>query len=133
MNNNRPDQSVQMLGLTWPFDVCIAKGRFSCLVVLSIDDLTKVKGDYAYAKSKEALHKLISPFIFHCSYSIIFLNSNSEISYLLTSFITYLPVYISNLSVSSISALEYPLLSPSIIFNLPAVFAPSFSNSPEIE
>ena len=54
MNNKGPDQSVQMLGLTWPFDVCIAKGRFSCLKAPSIDDLTQVKSYYAYAKSKEA-------------------------------------------------------------------------------
>ena len=54
MNNKEPDQSVQMLGLTWPLDVCIAKGRFSCLEAPSIDDLTLVKSDYAYAKSKEA-------------------------------------------------------------------------------
>ena len=43
MNNKGQDQSVQMLGLTWPFDVCIAKGRFSCLEAPSTDDLTKVK------------------------------------------------------------------------------------------
>ena len=54
MNNKGPDQSVQMLGLTWPFDVCIAKGRFSGLVAPSTDDLTKAKCYYAYAKSKEA-------------------------------------------------------------------------------
>ena len=58
MNNKEPDQSVQMLGLTWPLDVCIAKGRFSCLEVPSIDDLTQVKSDYAYAKSKEAVQLL---------------------------------------------------------------------------
>ena len=84
MNNKGPDQSVQMLGLTWPLDVCIAKGRFSCLEAPSIDDLTQVKSDYAYAKSKEASQllyctKSISPFIFHCSDSIIFLVSKSEI------------------------------------------------------
>ena len=47
-----PDQCVLMLGLTRPFDVCIAKGRFSCLEAPSIDDPTKVKMYYAYAKSK---------------------------------------------------------------------------------
>ena len=54
MNNEGPDQSVQMLGQTLPFDVCIAKGRFPCLEAPSIDDLTQVKSYYAYAKSKEA-------------------------------------------------------------------------------
>ena len=49
-----PDQSVQMLRLIWLFDVCIAKGRFSCFEAPSIDGLTQVKSDYAYAKSKEA-------------------------------------------------------------------------------
>ena len=54
MRNKGPDQSVQMLGLTWPFDVCIAKGGFSCFEAPSIDDLTQVESYYACAKSKEA-------------------------------------------------------------------------------
>ena len=54
MNDKGPDQSVQMLGLTWPFDVCIAQGRFSCLEVPSTDDLTQVKSYDAYVKGKEA-------------------------------------------------------------------------------
>ena len=54
MNNKGQDQSVQILRLIGLFDVCIAKGRFSCLEDHPIDDLTKVKIDYAYAKSKEA-------------------------------------------------------------------------------
>ena len=54
MNNKVPDQSVQMLRLIGPFDVCIAKGRFSCFEAPSIDEVTQVKSDYAYAKIKEA-------------------------------------------------------------------------------
>ena len=54
MNNKVPDQSVQMLRLIWPFDVCIANGRFSCFEAPSIDDLNKVKSNYAYVKIKEA-------------------------------------------------------------------------------
>ena len=54
MNNKGQDQSVQILRLIGLFDVCIAKGRFSCLEDHPMDDLTKVKRDYAYAKSKEA-------------------------------------------------------------------------------
>ena len=54
MNNKGQDQSVQILRLIGLFDVCIAKGRFSCLEDHPIDDLTQVKIDYAYAKSKEA-------------------------------------------------------------------------------
>ena len=50
MNNKGQDQSVQILRLIGLFDVCIAKGRFSCLEDHSIDDLTQVKIDYAYAK-----------------------------------------------------------------------------------
>ena len=50
MNNKGQDQSVQILRLIELFDVCIAKGRFSCLEDHPIDDLTQVKIDYAYAK-----------------------------------------------------------------------------------
>ena len=54
MNNKGQDQSVQILRLIGLFDVCIAKGRVSCPEDHLIDDLTQVKSDYAYAKSKEA-------------------------------------------------------------------------------
>ena len=99
MNNKVPDQYVQMLRLIWPFDVCIAKGRFSCLEAPSIDDLTQVKSDYAYANIKKSrptalLHKLISLLNFHCSDSIIFQVFKFEISYFLPSYITYLSGYI---------------------------------------
>ena len=50
MNNKGQDQSVQILRLIRLFDVCIAKGRFSCLEDHPIEDLTQVKIDYAYAK-----------------------------------------------------------------------------------
>ena len=50
MNNKGQDQSVQILRLIGLFDFYIAKGRFSCLEDHPIDDLTKVKIDYAYAK-----------------------------------------------------------------------------------
>ena len=56
MNDKMPDQSVQMLRLIWPFDVCIAKGMFSSLEAPSIDDLTQVKSDYAYAKLKKQIN-----------------------------------------------------------------------------
>ena len=49
MNNKGQDQPVKILRLIGLFDVCIAKGKFSCLE----DDLTEVKRDYAYAKSEE--------------------------------------------------------------------------------
>ena len=98
MNNKEPDQFVQMLRLIWLFDVCIAKRRFSCLEAPSIDDLTQVKSDYAYAKIKEADQllycQLIGSLNFHCLDSIIFLVSKFEISYFLPSYITYLSVYI---------------------------------------
>ena len=42
MNNKGQDQSVQILRLIGLFDVCIAKGRFSCLEAPSTD-LTKDK------------------------------------------------------------------------------------------
>ena len=57
MNNKVPDQSVQMLRLIWPFDVCIAKGRFSCFEAPSIDDLTQVKRDYAYMQKLKKQNK----------------------------------------------------------------------------
>ena len=53
MNNKGQDQSVQILRLIGLFDVCIAKGRFSCLEDHPIGDLTQVKIDYAYAKKEK--------------------------------------------------------------------------------
>ena len=99
MNNKGPDQSVQMLGLTWPFDVCIAKGRFSCLEAPSTDDLTQVKSYYAYMqKVKKQINcsfaQTDKPLYFSLLDSIIFLVSKFEISYLLPSYITYLSVNI---------------------------------------
>ena len=98
MNNEGPDKSMQMLRLTWPFDVCIAKGRFSCLEAPSIDDLTQVKSYYAYAKIKKQINCSIAQInkslYFSLLDSIIFLVSKFEISYILPSYITYLSVYI---------------------------------------
>ena len=56
MNNKGQDQYVKILRLIGLFDVCIAKGRFSCLGDHPIDDLTQVKRDYAYTKSKKQIN-----------------------------------------------------------------------------
>ena len=116
MNNKGPDQSVQMLGLTWPFDVCIAKGRFSGLVAPSTDDLTKKVIMHMQKVKKQincSIAQIDKPLYFSLLNSNIFLVSKFEISYLLPSFITYLSVniYISNLSFSSPSVLENPSIS----------------------
>ena len=101
MNNKGSDQSVQMLGLTWPFDVCIAKGRFSCLEAPSIDDLTEVKNYYMIVHMQKvkkqincSIAQIDKPLYFSLLDSIIFLVSKFEISHLLPSYITYLSVNI---------------------------------------